>query len=196
LQPAGTGNVLYTTQVKIAGVYYPLEAQRTVAQNGGISLNAIGYVLEAGQTLAVNIDTASVLNINFSVIEFNDTTNSRPHAFSPKVLAVANGNTTIYTVPAGKSALVENQFFTSPNGAGQCINQTGLGLTSNHWNLVKSGDSPGTGNQAGPNNSCANNAGPGFGLVGTLAAGDSISFASAVANSMNGLIVFTNVIEY
>lgn len=94
------GAISIFAEIKVAGVYYRFSP--TVSSGAGVNAAIIGnrFVLEPGESISVNTGGVG-LNLFAKILEYDVTV----PIFSPKVLGLANGLNTIYTVPVGKTAL-------------------------------------------------------------------------------------------
>lgn len=96
-------SITYYPELKVWGTYYRLGSSATLTTwTRGTSWAILwwGIVLEAWEKFSVNTATTNWLNIAFIWIEYDDTN----PVFVKKILALANGNNTLYTVPAWKTA--------------------------------------------------------------------------------------------
>lgn len=100
------------TQVKISGTYYAISQSTSLGANAAAPVGTLlNTILEAGDILAVNVDTGAAINVEFRLIQFNNTFGLR----TARLLTVANGNNTVYTVPVGKHTIaLNNSPFVSP----------------------------------------------------------------------------------
>ena len=104
-QPAAA--VDYYLEVKSGGTYYRLTGTVT-ATSAGASTNMTGTVIiNAGESFSINAATNIGLNIWLRVIEFSTESNFK----SANFFGLQSGNNTVYTVPAGKSAISINPSF-------------------------------------------------------------------------------------
>jgi hypothetical protein len=100
------GNIIYTLQVKTASgncssVYCLIVTGGLVATTGTTQLT-VGMILEAGSKLSVLTSTNAGLNLYMNIIEIPTTAPLK----SSCLFGLSTGINTIYTVPAGKSAVV------------------------------------------------------------------------------------------
>jgi hypothetical protein len=128
----GANNPTYFPQIKSGGTYYQIAASASV---GATPQNAVifalsPFLLAAGEILSLN---ASAIGMSawFSVIEFDSATTNITRGF---ITSLANGNNTLYTVPAGKTARVMPRIgpATAANvlsGAPSVMNLSGGALT-------------------------------------------------------------------
>jgi hypothetical protein len=138
---SGVGNILWNSQLKVNGLYYVISNVFTITNgslvNSPLTLSPI--VLNSGETLSINVTTNSGLNVWGTGLEFNALNTS---IVTGRILGLANGNNTTYTVPIGKSAI-----FTSTGIS--YINNSGVSRTYTFYQ-VPSGELPSIGNQVGP----------------------------------------------
>lgn len=138
------GNITLYYTVKVGGTYYRLVANSTITTASGTAISQIGYIAEAGETIAVNSATNNGLNVFLTIVEFDNTC----PVFSQKLLALANGDNTLYTVPASKKAvfLDINLIALTTNNSGSFfyVNSSG-GARTIQWSVVESGQSLGSG---------------------------------------------------
>lgn len=187
----------YTT-VKIGGTYYQsTAATASVVNNTGISKSS-HYILEAGETIAVNIagTPGQPCNVWGGVWEFDNTSNLR----SSKITTFIAGDNTVYTVPAGKTATLLPNTFTPCSGASGTLSYGNLsgtpGVTQRTilFNLVPSGGTPGSTNQIIPSTTVANPSASTPTCVGlTMASGDFVSINSD--SNAAGQFAFVTVVE-
>jgi hypothetical protein len=99
---SSAGNIDFYPELKVDGTYYKLSPTQTLPTVTATNNMAVqNFILEAGEIFAVNVATNNGLNIVTPVVEFDSTA---PIA-TAKILALANGDNTIYTVPASKNAI-------------------------------------------------------------------------------------------
>jgi hypothetical protein len=177
---AGSSTII--PEIKISGTYYALGAQGSIgASVSGSVLLRTPYVAEAGEIVAVNI-SAQPCVVYAAIFEFDNTAN----IFSKKLTSLINGNNTLYTCATGKTALLctisAGLSATSASVVG-FYNNTGGSLTV-HVNVVKSGGSPGTTNQASSNSTATTGTSTFAALIPipiTIASGDFVSINSGSA---------------
>jgi hypothetical protein len=131
--------------IKIGSTYYPATASTSVLAQSTGSRSAT-YILEAGETIAVNM-TQQPFNVVASIMEFDNTSNLKSAKVTTPTLA--SGDNTIYTVPIGKTALVLNNTLTMCSGTQGTLtagNNSGGNITA-HFNVVLSGGSASSSNQ-------------------------------------------------
>lgn len=179
---AGSSTVI--PEIKISGTYYALGAQTSVSASvaGSILLQS-PYVAEAGEIVAVNI-SAQPCVVYAAIFEFDNTAN----IFSKKLTSLINGNNTLYTCATGKTALLCTRaagLAPTANSVVGFYNNTGGSLTV-HVNVVKSGGSPGTTNQASSNATATSGTSTFAALLPipiTIGSGDFISINSGSASA-------------
>lgn len=140
------GNIVVYMQIKVGGSYYRISANTTVS-TGTQSLvgNSACMVLNAGESFAVNTATNNGLNFWMEAVEFDASNTS---IVTGRVLALASGDNTIYTVPAGKTAF-RASLYQNLNGNNMVVNNSG-GSLNYIWYLVPSGGSAGATNKIRP----------------------------------------------
>ena len=177
-------------QIKIAGSYYILGTSAslnsgTPAQKAPTSL----YVAEAGESLAI-ASSAQPINVWAGVVEFDNSS----ALMSSKIMTFINGDNTVYTVSAGKTALLPG-FIADQTGTSMLgyINTSG-GTRAIKWNIVPSGGSPGTTNLSGTASVTNNTISSGMAVLSplTMNSGDFISINSD-ANTSGQLAWVTTV---
>lgn len=169
----GIGTLTTYPEIKSGGNYYRINNNISVLVNG-TSLqqpNSSPIILNAGESWALNVATNNGLNGFFSAIQF-DASNLLS---SSKILALVNGNNTIYTVPVGKTAMIldGSTNLLNYNGSTQVINTSG-GAISYTYYIVPNGGSPDATNQATNAISISNNVNQGNNISSSLNAGDSV----------------------
>jgi hypothetical protein len=140
------GSITFFAQIKVSGVYYRICSNFTLTTGtgGNGQFNFSPMVLAAGEILAINTATTSGLNIWADVIEY-DALDTR--IVTGRVLGLANGDNTIYTVAAGKTAIRASIV---GGGNALCV-ANGSGASRNYtYYQVPSGGSKGTTNQMSP----------------------------------------------
>lgn len=186
---SSAGTITWFLEIKISAAYYRASINTTTTTLA--SGNApISYVLEPGESIAVNTVTTAGLNVGCRVIEFASTL----RLYSTKLTAPAVGANTLYTAPSGYNAMVSNATF-NPLGANGVVfvcNASGGSRTVN-INIVASGGTPTTANQLSPsqtvtNNNCATN----FFAGSNLGSGDFLS-VNTDANTATQFIYVTVV---
>lgn len=140
---SGGGITTFFTTVKIGGVYYQTTSAGSIAGNNLQGSKSSHYILEAGETIAVNV-TSQPCNAWGGVFEFDNTSNLK----SSKLTTFAIGDNTVYTVPGGKSAYVFPNTFLPCSGTAGTFSYGNLsgGNRAITFNLVPSGGTPGATN--------------------------------------------------
>src|SRR5581483_1413648 len=128
-----SGNVL--AKIRVSGTLYAVTAPQSNGGGGATNAFAIGIVLEPGEDLVASTQyTPGTADVYASVVEFDSTSPVK----TKKVVSVVNGGNTLYTVPAGKSAiLMSGPFYgygvgtngTFQNGNLHWVNNTGGGAS-------------------------------------------------------------------
>ena len=168
-------------------VYYGSTYQKTSlsAANNARQQRTLNYALEAGEKLNVSVTSANAgVNYWAKVIEFD----AKVSLETAKLSTFINGDNTLYTCPAGKSAMVLGVTvapFLGGSGRGgfnsrvMYTNFSGAGRTVS-YNVVNSGDSVASSNAMGGAAVIANNSdtlsNTPCGATTLLNAGDFISF--------------------
>lgn len=196
---ASAGTIAWFTEIKVSGTYYrlgPTTSSTTLL--GSATSNNAGIILEAGEIIAVNLATTAGLNVQFPVIEFDASASLK----SVKVLGPATGDNTLYTCPAGKSAVVLSQVGAIPLDA---IVGTGLsgsiyfccdaGGTRNVkiFSVASGGASATTNQLSGATGFGASTRGT-LGFNGALGAGDFLVVNVDVGNAAQ--ITWANILEF
>jgi len=187
-----TNSSSMVAMLKIGGVYYPATPSTSIiAQSTGT--RSVTYVLEAGETIAINM-TQQPFNVVVSIMEFDNTSNLKSAKVTTSTLT--SGDNTIYTVPNGKSALVLNNTLTMCSGTQGTFtagNNSGGNVTYK-WNVVPSGGSVGTNNQMSASTTISTGAGSSQTLTSfSMGAGDfiNVNLSSGTADQ----IAFVTVVE-
>lgn len=187
-----TNSSTLVAMLKIGGVYYPASASTSVL-NQSTGSRSVTYVLEAGETLAVNM-TQQPFNVVVSIMEFDNTSNIKSAKLTTSTLT--SGDNTVYTVPNGKSALVLNNTLTMCSGTQGTFtagNNSGGNVTYK-WNVVPSGGTVGTTNQMSASVTVSTGAASSQTLTGfTMGAGDFISVNLSAGTSDQ--IAFVTMVE-
>jgi hypothetical protein len=132
--------------LKVSGTYYQISitATATSGNAGTLASTSAPIVLAAGDVLAVNCDK-NAINVWMSLIEADDTSAIK----TARILSLSNGDNTLYTCPAGKSAII-----LGPTGMNALNAQGAVGITNNsgagrnyYLNIVTNGGSPATANK-------------------------------------------------
>lgn len=192
---SGSGVNIYT-EAKISGTYYRMIATVSPGANAAAIPN-VYFVFSAGQTVSINIGTASVLNVFPVLIQF-DVSASLSSAF---LTTFSAGNNTLFTA-SGNGALIlsaangtANFLFFGETRTGNVnyLNNSGTSRTVS-MNCVPSGGSVGTNNRienaltitTGTTNSVASCA--------TLASGDFVNI-NTDANTA-GQFAWVNYVQF
>lgn len=191
------GSITWFPEIKVAGSYYRL-ANNSTTGTGGTTFTVIlgnGFILEAGEILAINCATTAGGVIHFPIIEFDASASLK----TAKVLggSLINGDNTIYTCPAGKSALPLGTLVGHTNGGSNPATVFFVADGTNRnvkFNMVASGGSPTGANQVSATATVtANQRGSAGFLQSTLGAGDFVNMNLDVAAASQ--IVWFNVLE-
>ena len=189
---SGVGNIVWYPAIKISGTYYRLLTSATTGDTATGSTNVISYIAEAGETLSIVTATNNGANVYCRVAEFD----SSCAVYSPKLLALANGDNLIYTVPSGKTAVIlDNQLVPLMGNGGTAlmyVNSSG-GARNIQWFIVPSGQSTGvnfatTAVAAASDTQRTNTLG-----IATLSAGDFLTINTNAATATQ--IAWVNVME-
>lgn len=159
----GTTRNVYM-QVKISGSYYRLANIVAIIANNYATSSGLGFVMEAGESLAINADGAAAVNVFGTLIEFDNTAPWK----SARLTSFVNGDNVLYTVPAAK------QTKTQAGDNANYMNDSGGAVNTQYWQ-VPSGQIVGTSTQLSALVSVANGSqrqGPPVGF--TMNVGDSI----------------------
>lgn len=145
---AGTTTTMYPV-IYVSGTYYRIGGSANVATlSNGQVLNLSAptsswIILEAGEKIGVNTTQAG-LNLYANVMEFDNTAPLK----TSKVVSMGNGNNTIYTCPAGKKALILDQWVGINLSMKKLYYFNNSGLSNAiTWYAVPSGGSTGSTNQ-------------------------------------------------
>jgi hypothetical protein len=139
--------------LKIGGTYYPVASTTATIAANSVNTFPVNAVLDSTTTLAVNVGTGSVVNIQATILEFD----AAVSLFSKYIAGLASGANTIYTVAAGKKACLLGSGATinvvvgmfTPSGIGNTVayfNSSG-GARTVSINFVPNGGSVATTNQ-------------------------------------------------
>ncbi len=100
---AAAGTSVFFPETKIAGTYFRVAGNTSLAASTGFTQVNGSIILEATETASINSDAGSTnLNITCNLIEFDDTAK----ILTKKVTSLTSGDNTLYQVPAGKSAIL------------------------------------------------------------------------------------------
>ena len=190
---SGAGNIVWYPAIKIGGTYYRLISSITTADTatsgGG---NTISYIAEAGETIAVVTATNNGANVYCHITEF-DNTNT---VYSAKLLALANGDNLLYTVPAGKTTSLIDAQLVGNVGAGASslfyVNSSG-GARSITWYIVPSGQAVGINFATNVATSVSDAVRQNSGGLASLNAGDFLTINTNAATATQ--IAWANVME-
>lgn len=184
------GSITETGQLKVNGVYYTVSPVTSLANNTStVIANAFNTYpcAEAGEGFSV-LCTGLGLTLTGYAIEFDATEPFK----GPKIMALASGDNTLYTAPAGKSAIpCQGNAFT----ARVLIFNGTAGTRTYSINVVPRGSSPSTSNQGTPTytattGTLSTQANPICGLN----PGDFLSVNSD--SSLSGQVCWTFVLEH
>ena len=175
------GNISYYHAIKVSGTYYPISPSVTLATlTQALNTHETGIVLNAGESISVISSTTNGLNVRMMAYEF-DATEAR--FLCARILALANGNNTLLTVPAAKSAVFPNWLAAAQApGSIQLMNSSGISLNYS-VNAVPSGGSVGSSNQLYPTTAIGNGAQLAFVAAPTLAAGDFLNINTSAGTA-------------
>lgn len=168
-------------EVKISGTYYKIGATLTVAPNASNATQTL-YVLNAGESLAINADGATAVNMVARVTEFSASAGLK----TVRLNALAAGNNTLYTVPAGKQAIgltsAPNNNYNGANAGVNIVNFSGSARSLQTFS-VKSGGAAGSSNQYGNTAAAGDKTLTQQAIVSFLNAGDFIVVATDAATA-------------
>lgn len=167
------GSITVTDKVKISGTYYPLGVATIT---GSDALPQAGIFLSAGQSYSISHDGGSAgPNAWARIFEFDAHPDVKIYFYT----SLSSGDNTLYTVPAGKSAITINNAFIiqgSPSSDVPSLvyrNTSGGARTISLYN-VPSGGSAGASNLVRASSSPASGSGQFFNILATMDAGDFI----------------------
>ena len=175
-------------EAKISGVYLPLQSSVTVAGKSAVT-SSIGYVLEPGETLAVNTATGGRINFFASIIEFDATSSLRTVTLRTFVA----GNNTAYTVPAMKTAVILSNGLLSGGGTATYVNTSGS-TRSEHLNVVPAIGTPAIGNQISADTNVTNNNALVISIADTMSTGSMLSISVDAATATQ--FFWISILEY
>ena len=183
---AGTATTV-TFQLKSGGVYYQLAPSASVATVSNTTDFSLVFIFEAGESVSLNTSQAGI-NAWFNAILYD----SSCAMYSPRVLALAKGDNTIYTVPVGKTA----RLFESCPTANQSVSYFNLTAGARTISLyaIPNGASKTNDNALVLSKSCSNNTLTSFYSSITLSAGDSILINTNAATASQ--TAWLNVMEF
>lgn len=169
------GSITYFAQIKVGGTYYRANSSTTALATltAGSSFLAQGIILNAGESVAINCATTAGLNLRGYVLEF-DAADTR--MMCARILALASGDNTLLTVPAGAGVLLATIGINLVNlgGAVMIVNDSG-GSLNYYINVVPSGGAVGSTNQLYPATAIADKASTALNGGSALVAGDFIN---------------------
>jgi hypothetical protein len=150
------GAITFAAQAKIGGVNYAL-----TPPTGSIAANAVAntgqqIILDAGESYSIMAATAG-LNVWLRIVEFDDSSYWK----SARLLTLAAGANTLYTVPAGKVAFPSSTSFNlgSASAIIGAVNLSGGARSLTPHGTAPGSTAVGTGTQSGPASvALANNA--------------------------------------
>lgn len=185
---------------KISGTYYNMAANAsTIPSNVAVGVGVLidtsdcGFVLEPAETLAWNCQRINV-SVYTSIIEFD---NSGPVTLkTAKIIGLTTGNNTVYTVPAGKKAIIfsgNGLPFSATNNGGIWVSVGTTTLTGGTINLVPSGGSVSTANQI-YGGTFFSNATVNVKCQAVLQSGDFINVTSGITDAT--CLAAVNVLEF
>lgn len=169
------GSISFYAEIKVSGVYYRTGASTTIATGVGSGANLLSQpmIINAGESISVNTSTTAGLNITTSVVEFDSIS---PFSIA-RILSLANGDNSLYTVTSGKSGcIIANGLL----GAVSVFNGSGSSVNLIVYD-VPSGGSSGSTNQLFASTALANVTATTFNTSATFSSGDSL-----VVNSNSG----------
>lgn len=158
-------------ELKVGGVYFRVTSNAALAaQAASGSPSPIGMVMQAGDIFALNC-TQTAQSAWISVIECDATTQVK----TARILTLANGDNTLYTCPAGKTAILLSNIM---EGIGPehifYVNNSG-GAINVHHNIVNNGGVPNGNNQQSATLAVANQTGVNIAAIATLGPGDFVN---------------------
>ncbi len=147
----GTSNTIFP-QLKSGGNYYRLQNSVTMATDVNVANSTLLPVIEPGESYSINCTTTG-LNTRMEIIQYD----ANVPIYSPKLLSLANGDNTVYTVPTGKKAFLARgvQAVSGQFSAGRYVNDSGGTRLINCF-IVDSGGATGTSNKCLNNNTSVN----------------------------------------
>lgn len=168
------GNIDTYLEIKVSGTYYRISSTTTLLTVTGATLTiGLGIVLNAGESFSINTATNTGLNVRGEAFQFDVGDTSIATA---RILALANGNNTLFTAPANKTChlLFSVQLANSSIANVAVANNSG-GALNYYVNQVPSGGSVGTSNQLYPATSIADKTLSTFSVGSAMSAGDFIN---------------------
>lgn len=138
-------SLVYWHELNLSGTYYRLEDTRGTTSGTQYGSAPLFPILEPADVLTINVSSGAVgtTALWWDIWEFD----SNAPLSSPRgVGTLASGDTTLYTVPSGKSALVLDGGYTGDQGSCFYVNSSGGSLNS-LFHAVPSGGSAATKNR-------------------------------------------------
>jgi hypothetical protein len=132
----GGGTATVYGEIKVSGAYYRVTSNFSCTAATIQNTNFVGYVLEPGESISAN-SSATGAYVRCAIAEYDAAT----PLYSPKILALAAGDATLYTVPAGKAAFPTNGSAGTPssNNSINVWNQSGGTRTYNLYHVNSGG---------------------------------------------------------
>lgn len=182
---ASAGSITYYHAIKVSGVYYPLSTPGAISAGVGASNpgHILPIILNAGESFSVVTSTTNCLNVRLTAVEFDDT---ETRLITSRILSLASGNNTLFTVPIGKSAyiLANSLALAATPATGLPVSNFSGGSLNYYINQVPSGGSVGTSNQMIAATAIANQTTTTLPGIGTLAAGEFINVNASAAGGV------------
>lgn len=175
-----------TASFDSGGTYKILTSAASVGANATSVINYGNFIYAAGEVVGIRTATNNGLNVFGSVFLFDSTASIR----TAKLTALTDGNNTVYTVPAGKTAFtfyILGANFAAP-GMFAGVNTT----TTVAWNVVLSGGAVGTANRIATGSITGGNASS-INDPMTLNAGDFVNIAPTTGASVD--VAYISVME-
>ena len=174
--------------IKVSGTYYKISNTSTIAANtsAGAQLPSV-IVLNAGETIAV-VTTGAGINVALQLHEFSDTEKIK----TERILSLANGDNTLYTVPANKKAIIlsNTNYITGNPGTISVSNYSG-GTRTLKFYSVKSGNAISDSYKIAGNTSISNNATGSGNVNQSLTDGDFLALnTNAASNQVAWVTLF------
>jgi hypothetical protein len=174
--------------IKVSGTYYKISNTSTIAANtsAGAQLPSV-IVLNAGETIAV-VTTGAGINVALQLHEFSDTEKIK----TERILSLANGDNTLYTVPANKKAIIlsTTNYITGNPGTISVSNYSG-GTRTLKFYSVKSGNAISDSYKIAGNTSISNNATGSGNVNQSLTEGDFLALnTNAASNQIAWVTLF------
>lgn len=184
---SSAGSITAFPKVKIGATYYREGGSSTLASNTGTVLNG-GIVLEPTDKFSIDCATTAGLNVIGHVIEYD----AHCPVYSPRLLTLGTGITTIYTCPTGKTAIVLPQGLIPGPGTGVMnLTADGAGHSITMY-LVPSGQTAGLAWVTNSVQAIAANSRMAASFPACLGAGD---FAALNVNTGAPPMAWLNVVE-